>query len=188
MKPSLLAIIATLGACAGSAGAADATTPIDYTRRNAPLAPADRVTPEKQKPVANGSMQEKRVEKITLEKQKSPLQERAAAVDVKEAGPKNVREKESHRPEVVEHPMSAFNHRPSAISTGAERSKPPTVAKFQDSLTAASATNMARYPAVDRATTAKINRFVFRKNPPDPKAAMNGAAVVPAAGGSGVKK
>ena len=52
----------------------------------------------------------------------------------------------------------------------------------------ASATNMARFPALGSATGAKINRFVFRKNPEDAKAATDGATVTPAAGGSVLQK
>jgi hypothetical protein len=62
------------------------------------------------------------------------------------------------------------------------------VAKYQDGLTSASATNMARFPAVDRATGAKINRFVFRKNPDEVSAVTGGAEVTPAAGGSVIRK
>ena len=47
---------------------------------------------------------------------------------------------------------------------------------------------MARFPALDRATGAKINRFVFRKNAPDTAVALDGAAVTPAAGGATVQK
>ena len=64
----------------------------------------------------------------------------------------NVREKQSHRVEPVEVPRSAFDHRTATISTGGDTKQPPLVRKYQDSLVAASATNMARFPALDRAT------------------------------------
>ena len=109
-------------------------------------------------------------------------------MDVKETRDKEVREKKSHRPDTIEQPTSAFNHRPAAISTDANTRKPPTVTKYQDSLTSASATNMARFPAIDRATTAKINRFTFRKNPSEPSAMAGGSPVIPAGGGSTLQK
>jgi hypothetical protein len=46
---------------------------------------------------------------------------------------------------------------------------------------------MARFPAVDRATNAKINRFVFRRNPGEGAPATDGATVTPAAGSVPVK-
>jgi hypothetical protein len=188
MKLPILAVVMTLGICAASAGAADATSPIDYTQRNQPYAPLEGVAPVKQKPAVNHRMQERRVDKATMEKQKSALGERQAAVEVKETRAKVIREKDTRPPEVREHVTSRLNHRPSSISTAADTAKPPTVARYQDSLAAASAANMARFPAVDRATTAKINRFVFRKNPGDSAAALEGSPIVPAAGGSGRPK
>lgn len=188
MKPSTLALFAMLGFCVARAGAADATTPIDYTQRNAPYAPGDSIAPQKKKPVGNPGMQERRVDKIMVEKPTSPLRDREAPVEVKEAGPKEVRAKESHRPDLIEHATSHFDQRRSNISTASDTSKPPTVAKYQDSLTAASAVNMARFPAVDRATTAKINRFVFRKNPSESPGTVGASTIVPAAGGAGVRK
>jgi hypothetical protein len=164
--------------------AADATSPVDYTQRNAPFAPVAGATvvPEKQTPATNPSVQDKRFEQTTLEKKTAPQAERRAGVEVKEEREKQVWEKKSHRPETREQPTSAFNHRPAAIATSTDTSKPPLVARYQDSLAAASVTNMARFPALDRATTAKINRFVFRKNPPDASATAAGKTVIPAGG------
>lgn len=184
MKPSGLVILASSVLLLAAVRAADATSPVDAAQRNTPFAPgaATATAPTKQKPATNEIVQEKRVEKTTIDKRNSPLAERRAAVELQETRPKNVQEKDSRRPETVEHATSAFNHRPAAITTADDTTKPPTVAKYQDSLTAASATNMARFPALDRATGAKINRFVFRKNPPDPTAALEGAAVTRAGG------
>jgi hypothetical protein len=187
MKPFTIAGFAMLGICAAPATAADATSPIDYTQRNTPYAPVDSVVPEKQKPAANGAVQEKRVEKTLLEKQKSPLREREAAVDVKEARPKQVREKEEYSTRVIEHTTSDFNHQTSPFSTAADTSKPPMVAKYQDSLTAANAITVKKTSALSRATAATINRFVFRKNPPEPTA-VPGGPVTPAAGGSALQR
>jgi hypothetical protein len=187
MKPSRIAVLAALGLCVLSAAAADATSPVDYAQRNKPYAPADSVVPEKQKPAANGAVQEKRFEKTLVEKQKSSLRDREAAVDVKEARPKQVREKEQYPTQVIEHTTSDFNHRTSAFSTASDTAKPPMVAKYQDSLTAANAIKVKTTSALSRATAATINRFVFRKNPPEPST-VPGGRVTPAAGGSALQK
>ena len=187
MKPSTIAVLASLGLSVLPAAGADATSPIDYTQRNKPYAPADSVAPEKRQPAGNAAVQEKRVEKVTVEKQKSSLQDREAAVDIKESRPKQVREKEQYSTDVVEHTTSDFNHQTSQFSTASDTSRPPMVAKYQDSLTAANAITVKRTSALSRATAATINRFVFRRNPPEP-AAGPGGPVTPAAGGSALQK
>jgi hypothetical protein len=193
MKRSSLTPLACFFCCGAAAWAADATTTVDYTQRNSPYAPATgaAVTPDKESPKAktNETLQQKRVDKTTIDKATSPLGDRRAAIDLTETREKQVKEKQSHRPEVVEQPKSAFNQRQAGISTAGNTYKPPMVSKYQDSLTSASATNMARFPAIDRATGAKINRFVFRKNPSDAGALANETkAVTPAAGGASLQK
>ena len=112
-----------------------------------------------------------------------------AAIAVTESRDKTIRDKDAHRPEVVDRTMSALNHREATVSTANESTtKPQMVVKYQDSLTSASATNMARFPALDRATGAKINRFVFRKNAPETGGTLAGTAITPAAGGAAVQK
>jgi len=188
MKLSSLiaASLSLLGATA--ARSADATAPVDYTQRNQPFAPAATITPDKKDlPRADG-VQERRVDKTTVEKKPAAVGDRRAPIVIEETRDKNIREKNSSRPEVVAQPMSAFNHRDASITTAADTKKPPLVAKYQDSLAAASVSNMARFPAMDRATSAKINRFVFRKNAPDAAALTSDAAVTPAAGGSPLRK
>ena len=188
MKLYGLVVFTSVSLCSTAGRAADAISPVDYTQRNAPFAPAATVTPDKKKPPIEGAVQDKRVDKTVLDRKPATVGDRRAAVDVQEARDKQVREKESHRPEVREQPVSAFNHREARVSTRADSKKPTLVTKYQDSLEAASATNMARFPALDRATGAKINRFVFRKNGADPAANTSGAAVTPAGGGSPVQK
>ncbi len=179
--PSLiLASVSLLGAI-GARGA-DATSPIDLTQRNQPFAPAATVTPDKKTLPRADAVQEKRVEKDLVAKKPSAVGDDRAAITIEETNEKKVREKESRRPGKVEQPMSRFNHRDAAIVPANETKKPPMVAKYQDSLAAASASNMARFPALDRATTAKINRFVFLKNSPDPSPVTADAAVTPAGG------
>lgn len=184
--PKLLLAVMTLSVGNLSAHAADATTPIDYRQRNEPFAPADSVAAEKQKPATNSAVQDKRVEKSTIEKKASPLQDKQAPIDLKEARPKNVREKDSQRPEKVEQPTSALNHKVADISTAANVTKPPMVAKYQDSMAAAPTWGGVR--AADPAVIGKINRFTFKKNPAEPEGTVNGSPVTPAAGGGVIRK
>lgn len=172
-----------------TARAADATTPVDYTQRNSPYAPAASVTPDKKTPETNTTVQEKRVDKTTVEKKPAAVGDKRAAVDVKEMKEKNVREKDSHKPEKIDQPMSSLDHREAPMSTANDTRKPPMVSKYQDGLTASNSIKTGKLPAMDHATGAKINRFVFRKNEPDnAAAALGGAPVTPAAGDAPVLK
>jgi hypothetical protein len=186
--PGLIVFVALPFAGAMVSRAADATSPVDYAQRNGPFAPAAPVAPPKQAPETNAAVQDKRVDKTSVEKKPAAVGGRRSAIDVQEAREKTIRAKDSHRPEKLEQPMSALNHREASMSTAADSNKPQLITKYQDGLTSASATNMARFPALDRATGAKINRFVFRKNAPDPAVALDGAAITPAAGGATVQK
>ena len=189
MKFSSLIVVASVGLCAAVfSRAADATTPVDYTDRNAPFAPSATVAPAKKSPQVNESVQDKRVEKNTVEKKPAAVGERRAAIDLTEAREKNIVEKNSHRPEKTEQPASRFDHREASMSTAADSKKPQMVVKYQDGLTSASATNMARFPAIERGTAAKLNRFVFRKNGSETAGALDGATVTPAGGGAAGSK
>jgi hypothetical protein len=189
MKRSSRVVLASssllLLACAQ---AADATSPVDLAQRNKPFAPGSTMPAEKNAPVIDRALQDKRVTPPTVEKPAAAIGERRAAIDVTEAREKNVRDKQSQRPEAPVPTVSGFDHRASAISPPSGSRKPTLVTKYQDEMAAASAYTMATYPALDRATTAKINRFVFRKNNPEPLIGPEGAAVTPAAGGAKVRK
>ena len=182
MRRSGLIVFATLGACLAvrQAGAASA---VDYTQRNEPFATGPSVRPEKRQPEANQAVQQKRVAPATLERPEAAIGERRARIDMVETREKMVREKSSQAPEAVEQPKSRFDGQRARMSTAADTTKPPLVARYQESLVAASATNMARFPAVGEATSAKINRFVFRKNGGEAAASPQHAPVTPAAGG-----
>jgi hypothetical protein len=170
--------------------AADATSPVDYSDRNTPFAPtvSKAALPEKKAPAVNGHVQEKRVEKATVEKTLAPQGDRRAGIEMKETRDKHVVEKESHRPETREQATSAFNHRPAAITTSGDATKHPMVAKYQDSLTAMNGVKTTSLRAMSRETTAKVNRFVFRKNPPDTSIVTEDKTVTPAAGGAVISK
>lgn len=168
--------------------ASNATTPIDYTRRNAPFASQPGISPEKSTPSTNRAVQDARVEKDVRAKESAAVGDRRAPISVTEARTKQVVPKESDRPVSVEQPKSSMNQRVAGISTAADTRKPPTVARYQESLAAASATNMARFPAMDAGTKPIINRFVFRKNGAESAPAATQGAATPAAGGSPVKR
>lgn len=180
-------IVATTLLTSVATRAADATRPVDYVQRNQAFAPAPTVQAEKKTPPMAEDVQEKRVDKNVVEKTPAAVGDRRAPLSVTESATKNVREKSSTRPEGTTVQRSTLDHRTAAIATG-EAEKPATVAKYQESLTAASASNMARFPALDGATTAKLNRFVFRKNGPETAGGPAAATVTPAGGGSAVTK
>ena len=181
-RPSVVFFASFLLCCA--ARAADATSPIDYTDRNVPFTPGGNVQPNKRTPEINQATQQKRVTPPTVEKQQSAIGERRAAIDMTESRDKVVHEKEVRTPEKLEQPKTGFDQQRARITTAGNTNKPPTVSKYQDSLVAASASNMARYPAVSAKTSTKVNRFVFRKNGGELSDAPSRASVTPAAGGS----
>lgn len=165
---------------------ADATSPVNPAQRNEPFAPRPGVAPERQAPAdsVNQQVQESRVAPPLVERKDSSLGARRAPVTVGETREKEMIGKEVRPPETLPRPLSAFDHQLSARSTREEALRPPTVTRYQESLDAASASNMARFPALGGATTAKINRFVFRKNPGEPDRALVDAPVTPAAVGN----
>jgi hypothetical protein len=184
--PVFVASLTFIGAA--TAWSADATRPIDPTERNPSFAPAPSVTPEKKTPETKTSVQEKRVDKNVVDKKPAAVGDRRAAIDVEETREKNVREKDSHRPQKLEQPVSAYNQRESAMTPGANVTRLPMMAKYQDGLTASNVTASTRISATDRATAAKINRFIFRKNAPETSIALEGATITPAAGPAAVQK
>lgn len=187
MKVSSLVVFASFALYRFSP-AADATSPQDYARRNAPFAPAASVPIETRELVRNTAVQEKRAPAApVLDKATSALSGREAAIEMAETRAKSMQPLDVRQPEKRDAVLSPLNQRVAPIATTARAAKPPLVARYQESLTAASATNMARFPAIGAATTAKINRFVFRKNAADAAPAA-GAPVTPAAGGSPVSK
>jgi hypothetical protein len=185
--PSGCAVLFCLWIGLSMGRAADATRPIDYTNRNTPFAPAAGVKPSVQTPTVVDGIQSKRVAPAVVEQKSSAIGDRKAAIDVTEARPKTVQSKASKSPEANAPTRNALGEKRSEIATTTQVN-PPHVARYQDSLVAASATNMARFPAMGADTTAKLNRFVFRKNAGEPVDSPVGAPISPAAGGSPVRK
>jgi hypothetical protein len=189
MKMSGPAFLASIGLClTGAARAADATSLVDLARRNTTLAPAGTVKPAVTSPDVDHAVQDRRIETNTIDKAAAAIGARRAAVDVREARDKNVQPMVGRKPEVIAMPLSSLNQRPGRISTAGDGRPPERVSRYQASLAAASASNMARFPASSGGTAATINRFVFRQNPPETPIATDGAPVIPAAGGSASRK
>jgi len=146
---------------------ADDPAKVDYKERNSIFAPGATVAPEINAPQPNTSVQTKRVEPTVIDKKDAAVGARRAAIDVNEARDKNVVPKKSTSPEAKAPQMNDYNHREARYQPTDNTEKPELVSRYQDSLVAASATNMGRFPALDGGTKARINRFVFRKNAPE---------------------
>ncbi len=183
--PSLIGV-ASLSALCLNPARANPTAPVDLAQRNAPFSPAATIAPDKQSPARDDAVQTKRVEKTIIEKTPAAVGDRRAAIDLQETRDKNIREKKSSRPEGREHSVSTFNHREATFATATDTTKPPMVAKYQDGLTAATAVKPTQFSALDRATAAKLNRFVFRKNSAE-LAPVTGGAPVTSAGGAPIR-
>jgi hypothetical protein len=181
-------IAASVGMWVPISPAADAISPIDYTRRNEPFAAQPSITAGKETPAANRTVQDARVPLEVRPKATSPISLSRLGIPVFEAQPKRILEQKHQQPRSTEQPKNDWNRRPAAITTSDQTAKPPLVAKYQDSLVSASATNMARFPVLDGGTKATVNRFVFRKNGPDTDGGSVPMSATPAAGGSPVRK
>ena len=186
MRSSLVSLVG-LGVLAFVGQAADATRPIDYTSRNAPFTPDAGVKPPVQTPGVVEGIQSKRVAPAVVEQKSSALGERQAGIEVSESKPKTVQSKSSKTPDATVPTRNALTEKRASVTTS-NQVNPPHVAKYQESLVAASASNMARFPAIGPDTTAKLNRFVFRKNAGEPVDSPVGAPITSAAGGSPVRK
>lgn len=169
----LFRLAALVGFCSlvSAATAGDPTSSIDPATRNATFAPAGTIAPSATSPTVDSVVQQKRVSPGVIEKSLAAVGDRRAPIAVEEARDKTVLEKNSRSPETSAATStanaSAFDHRVAAISVTDNRRQPPLVAKYQDGMVAASAANLARFPAASSATGATINRFVFRHNAPE---------------------
>lgn len=187
MMPSGSVVLASMCVIFSDGHAADATRPIDYTDRNATFAPDAAMKPATRSPVIADELQRKRVNPPTVDQTTTPAGERRTPLEVVEAGEKRVQPKAKITPEKTVPNPSALGQKRAGINV-TNTVTPPLVAKYQDSLVAARAANTAYFAALDQQTTARINRFVFRKNGADPTGSAIGAPVVPAAGGSATRK
>lgn len=189
MRLHTIAFFVSAGVAGLTGFAAEATRPIEATDRNTTFEPNATIAPEKQAPGAqlDSRVQDQRFDTTVVDRKMAPTSGQKSTLEVQETRDKKIVPKDSSRPEAQEQSRSAFNQKKAAISTSNDTKKPPTVTKYQEGLSAASASNMARFPALDGATTAKINRFVFRKNPTETGLDPGATPITPAAGGSPVR-
>lgn len=188
MKRSGCVVLVCVSLCVAAARGATATQPIDHTERNTSLAPTNTVRPDTRRPEIEETVQQKRVTPATIDKKPAAVGDRKSPLAIKETQEKTMFEKDIRATEKLEQPRSAFNQQRARISVSGDTTKPPMVAKYQDSLTASNAISTARLPAVSSNATAKINRFVFRKNGGELANTPQRATAVPAAGGSAPTK
>jgi hypothetical protein len=168
----------------GTAGlpATKGAAPIDVTQRNAEFSTGAATSPVGPTPQVDHAIQDRRVEKNVLPKPSAGAMPRAA-IEATESFPKPRREA----------PGEALAPLPPRVNPETQRAslpdrvkQPQKVKRYEDSLAAARATSLARYPELQTgAAPAKLNRFVFRKNVPEP--ALVTPASGPAAGSGGAK-
>jgi hypothetical protein len=174
MKRFRLVACASVSVWVSLSLAREATAPVDYTERNVPFAPAANVQPSVTNPARNEGLMDKRVDKSVVEKTRADLLAQKAPIAVGETHAKPMLEKKLGPAPAAEKPaLNSWNHREAPVSVTA--TPPKLVSKYQTSLTAATSSNMARFPAASAGVTAKINRFIFRKN-----AVQTGSDAVPA--------
>jgi hypothetical protein len=164
MKRFCLVACASVSVWVSLSLAREATAPVDYTERNAAFAPAATVQPEVRNPIRNEGLMDKRVDKTVVEKTRADLLTQKAPIAVGETHPKPILERKLGPAPAAEKPeLNSWNRREASVSVTAAN-PPQLVSKYQTSLTAATSSNMARFPAVSVGLPAKINRFIFRKN------------------------
>jgi hypothetical protein len=159
-----------------SLNAADSAK-VDYTQRNESFAPAAGVRPEKRSPELNRTLQDRRVAPSVTNPAGSLPGEKRSAIDLAESREKRVLTHENQRPTVRTPELSPFDHRESRFKTVDSAEKPKLVTRYQDAISAANATTQKRSPVLGADTTARVNRFVFRRNVATP-AATTGAVPV----------
>ncbi len=157
-------IFAVGGFVATAPLAAADSSKVDYTQRNEPFAPAAGVRPEKRTPEHNRPVQERRVSPSVTNPAGSVPGERLSSIDLAEAREKRVLAPETQKPAVRATELSPFDHRESRFKTTGSAEKPKLVSRYQDAMTSANATTQKRSPALGSETTARVNRFVFRRS------------------------
>jgi hypothetical protein len=176
-------IFSVLGLTLASALSAADAAKVDYTERNAQFAPAAGINPEKRAPETNATLQDRRIAPAVTAPTTAAVGSRRAAIDLTETREENRLTPDSRRPEAEAPERSRFDHRESRFQPDPAHAGPKMVERYQAALTTANATNQARSPALGAGTTARVNRFVFRRNSAAP--ASPATDVVSAAGGAG---
>ena len=156
---------------------------VEYSERNTPFAPASTVTPAKRAPELNRTVQDHRVNPTVVAPESTPAADRLAATAVTETRDKSLLTPDSRRPESAPVERSAFDQRRSRFQTATDTKQPPLVERYRTSISADTLSHQGRLAAADVGTTARVNRFVFRKNPSESSSVAGSSPVIPAAGG-----
>lgn len=171
-----------LGISVGGVGIATAAEGIDPAKRNEPFSPAATLRPSVSSPAVAHDVQDRRVEKSVRPLVGTPAGQSTAPIEVTETRAKTVETFDVHAAAGAAASANVIDRRSASISTATDTRHPSRVAKYQDALAAAGATNRARIPAVEVAGGAKLNRFVFRKNGPDQPVGAAAEVAIPAGG------
>jgi hypothetical protein len=179
--PSLIGLtgLSVLGL---GAARADPAAPVDFAQRNETFAPAATVVPDESTPVLRESVQEHRIEQPLVSPPSASAGKHLAPVAVAETYVKHVRVPTVTQPRAVTREVSRFNHALAPITSARTAMTTSVASKYQASLAAASAANLARFPALPHSTTAEFNRFVVRKNAPAPNPVTGNAPTIRAGG------
>jgi len=158
-------VFSVLGSVFLTTGRAADPAKVDYGQRHDAFAPAVGIAPEKRRPEANSTVQDRRVIPSVSTPAPGVTDLRRAPINMEEAREKRLVAPASNRPEATApRVLSPQNHREYQVRPGAALREPQMVARYQEALTSANATQQTRSAALDAGTTARVNRFVFRRN------------------------
>lgn len=146
-----------------------------------PFAPASTVTPAKRAPEINRTVQDHRINPTVTAPESAPAADRLAATVVTETRDKSLITPDSRRPESAPVERNAFDQRRSRYQTATDTKQPQLVERYRTSISADTMSHQGRLAAADVGTTARVNRFVFRRNLATPQGT---AASTPAGGRS----
>lgn len=176
-------LLAALGLASSSSVHAADPAKVDYSERNTPYAPAASVSPAKRAPELNDSLQNRRVAPAVLAQPTAAIGSRQAPIDLAETNVKTLLTPASRRPETRPLELNAFDHRESRFQPDTAHADAKLATRYQNALTSARATNLTGSPAAGAGTTARVNRFVFRRNTATPLGTTSAGS---AAGGTSV--
>jgi hypothetical protein len=174
-------VLAALGLASSSPCRAADPAKVEYSERNTPFAPASTVSPAQRTPELNRSVQDRRINPAVSAPESTSAADRLAATAVTETRDKVLITPDSHRPESAPVERNSFDQRRSRIQTATDTKQPQLVERYRTSISADTLSHQGRLTAADVGTTARVNRFVFRRNVATPQGT---AAATPAGGRS----
>lgn len=174
-------VLAALGLASSSPSRAADPAKVEYSERNTPFAPASTVTPAKRAPAINRTVQDQRINPTVNPPESAPAADRLATTAVTETRDKSLITTDSRRPESAPVERNAFDQRRARVQTATDTKQPQLVERYRTSISAETMSHQGRLAAADIGTTARVNRFVFRRNTATPQGT---AASTPAGGPS----